>query len=356
MQRYQRQLRLPNFGLGGQQKLLATKVLVVGAGGLGCPVLVSLVSAGLGTVGVLDFDTVQSNNLARQTLFTQADVGALKAVAAEKKLRTLNPDVEIRSHAVHLEAGNAVEICQNYDLIVDGVDDFSTHYILAQTAEELRIPLIWGSALGNDGLVSVFSPHLGTGRFTDLFPDATAASPETCETQGMLGATCQTVAGLLAGQVIALVTGNAAPLLGRILSFDAATFSFREITFTGQAPPPPKSKSEPVDSLSAAELSFALGSPKPPVLVDARSRVEFEAFHLPGAVWFDEAALWRGEFDLPSGHDVVVYCTHDARARFVAGLFRDLGVSATFLRGGILGFYPPANGGRTSSFDSAPKG
>jgi sulfur-carrier protein adenylyltransferase/sulfurtransferase len=227
LKRYQRHLILKDFGMDAQLKLKDGRVLVVGAGGLGCPALLYLAAAGTGTIGIVDSDTVDISNLQRQILYTEGDVGKYKADSAAANLKQLNPLPVYRVHRLHLTAQNAMDIIKDYDVIIDGTDNFPARYLLNDACVLLGKPMIYGSVLQFEGQVSVFNGRLQNGKtsgnYRDLFPEPPA--PETvpnCESAGVLGVVPGIIGSIQAAEAIKLITGTGEPLTDRLLLFDTA--------------------------------------------------------------------------------------------------------------------------------------
>lgn len=218
--RYQRQMQLSGFGKEAQEKLFAAKILMIGAGGLGCPALQYLVGAGVGTLGIVDFDTVSVTNLHRQTLYSTDDVGKLKVEVAAKKLNALNPEIEIIPYATQLTNKNALDIIKNYDLVIDGTDNFSTRYLVNDACVLLNKPLIYGAVMRFEGQVGVFNlekNNLKT-NYRDLFPTPPdAASSPSCNEVGVLGVLPGIIGTWQASEAIKIITGIGSSLTNKIL-------------------------------------------------------------------------------------------------------------------------------------------
>jgi molybdopterin/thiamine biosynthesis adenylyltransferase/rhodanese-related sulfurtransferase len=229
--RYSRSVRLPGFGLDAQSRLLASRVLVVGAGGLGAPVIEYLAASGVGTLGIVDDDVVDLSNLQRQVLFRPDQVGVPKARAAAEWVRSSAPDVRVVVHPVRLTAENAA-LLDDYDLIVDGSDSFDTCYVVSDEAAARGLPVVWGSVNRFDGQLSVFWDDAPDGRsvdYRDLHPTPPAAGwDESCADVGVLGPLCGTVGTAMATEVVKLLTGIGEPLLGRVVTVDALEATWRE--------------------------------------------------------------------------------------------------------------------------------
>ena len=227
--RYSRHLLLPEIGLEGQQRLLDAKILLLGAGGLGSPTALYLAAAGVGTLGLVDDDEVDLSNLQRQVIHTNERIGMPKVDSAEESIKALNPDVEVIKYQTRLDASNIMEIIEGYDVIVDGVDNFPTRYLLNDASVRLQIPVVSASILGFDGQLSVFAPYDGP-CYRCLYP--TPPPPElapSCGANGVLGVLPGTMGLLQATEVIKLVTGAGDPLIGRLLLYDALATTFTDL-------------------------------------------------------------------------------------------------------------------------------
>jgi molybdopterin/thiamine biosynthesis adenylyltransferase/rhodanese-related sulfurtransferase len=356
LSRYSRQLTLPQIGMDGQRRLKASRVLVLGAGGLGSPILTSLVAAGVGTVGVVDSDTVEPSNLQRQTLFGTGDVGRLKAEAAASALLDLNPLVSVLPIAVRVTSANVLALVADYDVIVDGTDNFETRYLAHDAAKLLGKPYVWGSVLRFDGQATVFwaapPASLGTGvTLRDLFAEEPSADAnETCATAGVLGSVCASIGSVMATETIKLLLGFGEPLLGRLLVHDGLDATWREIRFgpaardaapreratAGSSPRPdtPQSKGTPV---TQPDASAALPEPTAErmtptqlkalldarergeqsfVLVDVREPWERDIVHIEGSELIPMSQLLSDEAreKMPQDDRVILYCHHDGRS------------------------------------------
>jgi sulfur-carrier protein adenylyltransferase/sulfurtransferase len=228
-ERYGRHLLLPEVGSEGQTKLLDAKVLLLGAGGLGSPTALYLAAAGVGTLGIVDDDDVDLSNLQRQIIHTTRGVGTPKVDSAEAAINALNPDVEVVKYPVRLDASNIMEIIQGYDVIVDGVDNFPTRYLLNDATVRLGIPVVSASILGFDGQLSVFAPHDGP-CYRCLYPVPPPAElAPSCGANGVLGVLPGTMGLLQATEVVKLVAGIGEPLIGRLLLYEALSATFTEL-------------------------------------------------------------------------------------------------------------------------------
>jgi molybdopterin/thiamine biosynthesis adenylyltransferase/rhodanese-related sulfurtransferase len=228
-ERYSRHLLIPEIGVEGQTKLLESKVLLLGAGGLGSPTALYLAAAGVGTLGVVDDDEVDLSNLQRQVIHTTDRIGVPKVDSAEQSITAINPDVEVVKYKTRLDASNIMEIIEGYDVIVDGVDNFPTRYLLNDATVRLGIPVVSASILGFDGQLSVFKPHDGP-CYRCLYPVPPPAElAPSCGANGVLGVLPGTMGLLQATEVVKLVTGAGEPLVGRLLLYEALGATFTEL-------------------------------------------------------------------------------------------------------------------------------
>src|SRR5882762_7087795 len=227
--RYSRHLIIPDVGVDGQKRLKNAKVLVVGAGGLGSPALLYLAAAGVGTLGIVEFDVVDESNLQRQIIHGQSDVGRPKAESARDSIAEINPFVKVNLHQTHLSSENALDIFRDYDLIVDGTDNFATRYLVNDAAVLLGKPYVWGSIRRFGGQVSVFWEEQGP-QYRDLCPEPPPPGMvPSCAEGGVLGVLCASVGSIMVTEAIKLVTGIGEPLLGRLMVYDALEMSYRTI-------------------------------------------------------------------------------------------------------------------------------
>ncbi len=373
--RYSRQLVLPEFGIEGQRRLRAAKVLVLGAGGLGSPVLLYLAAAGVGTIGIVDFDTVEESNLHRQVIHPTAAVGRPKVDSAVAAVAALNPGVALIPHDLRLTPANAAEIFAGYDLVLDGTDNFPTRYLANDTCVALGIPLVWASVLGFVAQVSVFWPAGGGPQLRDLFPHPPEpGSVPNCAEAGVIGALCGQVGSIMATEAIKLLTGLGTPLLGRVLVIDALAGRWDELPLlpAGIAPGgskartgPPPHDSAPQPAGVAGQAGDGTGEPRggadagpslpPPresgdpsarsaaeslpgdmLLLDVREPVEFAEGHLDGSLNVPLAAVLAGE-PVANDRPILVICRSGARARVAAAALAARGHQVQVLEGGLLG-------------------
>jgi molybdopterin/thiamine biosynthesis adenylyltransferase/rhodanese-related sulfurtransferase len=228
-ERYSRHLLLDEVGLEGQQKLLDAKVLLLGAGGLGSPTALYLAAAGVGTLGIVDNDDVDLSNLQRQVIHSSERIGLPKVDSAEQTIRELNPDVKVNKYPVRLDASNIMEILPGYDIVVDGLDNFPTRYLLNDASVRLKIPVVSAAILGFEGQLSVFKPYDGP-CYRCLFPVPPPAElAPSCGANGVLGVLPGTMGLLQATEVVKLILGEGDPLIGRLLMYDALAAEFSEV-------------------------------------------------------------------------------------------------------------------------------
>ncbi|WP_245861156.1 ThiF family adenylyltransferase [Microbacterium aurantiacum] len=327
--RYARQLALPGIGDAGQRRLAAARVLVIGAGGLGTPVLAALAAAGVGVVGVVDDDAVEVSNLHRQLLHGTADLGRRKTTSARDALHRINPEVEVHEHRVRLTATNADELLTGYDLVVDGSDNFDTRYLVADAAERLGMPCVWGAVLGYEGQVTVFWPPYGPG-YRDLHPD-TPGDAATCATGGVLGMVCHAIGAVMAAEVIKIITGAGRTLLGRLLMFDALDATWRTFALSPDPDRPAAGATEAdaspaVPVVLPSELARELARDPGPVVIDVREPAEV-AGSLSGALRIPLGSLASSPVldALAATTPVVTVCASGVRAARAGALLAERG-------------------------------
>lgn len=340
LERYSRQLLLPALGERGQRRLRNARICVVGAGGLGSPVLLYLAAAGVGTLGIVDDDGVDLTNLQRQVLHGTADVGRRKVVSAAERLNALDPGVRLRTHSERLTAANAVGVLRNYDVVIDGTDNFPTRYVVNDACTELGLPLVWGSVLRFDAQISVFwgRPPDGIGvaaiDLRDLFPSPPEGTP-SCAEAGVLGALCGVVGSGMAIEAIKLVAGVGEPLLGRVLVLDTLTSRWTEVPLRREGAAPAHARTARVQApgpagIDAATLASMLrrGSDGTDLmLLDVREPAERESSTIPGSVALPmaQALSERGQALLRRNVLLVVYCRSGARSAVVASALSEAG-------------------------------
>lgn len=323
---YSRQFSLPELGLAGQQKLKQARVLVIGAGGLGCPVLTYLTAAGVGTLGIIDFDRVEVSNLHRQVLYTLADVGRPKAEVAAERLQAQNPHVAIQVYTHGLDKDNALRIIAHYDFVVDGSDNFPTRYLVNDACVILKKPLVFGSIYKFEGQVSVFN-YEGGPTYRCLYPtQPTEGEVPNCAEIGVLGILPGVVGSLQAMEAIKLITGLGEVLSGSLLVYDALRASFTSYRFAAREEALAINSLQddygttcalPTDDLAEIEfdeLQDLLQDTAPPFLIDVREPAEFDRFNIGGVNW-PLKTLPQHLHELLSYPDVVLCCQSGVRSR-----------------------------------------
>ena len=365
--RYSRHILLGEIGVAGQQKIAAARVLVVGAGGLGSPAALYLAAAGIGTLGIADFDRVASHNLQRQLLHDDASTGESKVTSAARRLRATNPFIRVIEHPAGITVDNAPTIFSAYDIIVDGTDNFSSRYLNNDAAFFARKPLVYGSVFKFEGQVSVFAPVHGGPCYRCLFPEPPAAgSVPGCGEAGVLGALCGVIGSLQALEVLKLVTGLGQPLIGRLLSYDALPQSFHTLNLPRDPHCPLCSEEPRIRSLSAEHYTAACHSPTPPaltpmddqtypleisvteakrlldqspcgvMLIDVREPYETEIAKINGAELIPMRQIPEHAHSLPRGEQLLIMCHHGGRSLKVTEYLRAQGYTAvTNIAGGI---------------------
>lgn len=325
---YMRQLSLPEWGIQGQSALKHAKVLVVGAGGLGCPALLYLAAAGVGTLGVIDADRVTASNLHRQVLYTMADIGRLKATAATEALRRLNPHIQVNTYPEQLDTENALRIMADYDLVVDGSDNFPTRYLVNDACVLLGLPWVFGAIYKFEGQVTVFNLHDGP-TYRCLFPTPPMANEvPNCAEVGVLGVLPGVVGSLQAAEVLKILTRLGEPLSGKLLVYDSLRAAFRTLKVAAR----PESRSQKGlrasyglacatdathtldEELTYAEFCQRMESATPPFLIDVREPHEHEQFNLGGVNW-PLRTLNQHLPELHAQRELLLYCQSGIRSR-----------------------------------------
>lgn len=356
MVRYSRHVVIPDIGVDGQKRLKNARVLVIGAGGLGSPALLYLAAAGVGTIGIVDDDVVETSNLQRQVIHGSADVGRPKAQSARDAIAELNPLVSVRLHEVRLDRGNAVEIFEQYDLILDGTDNFATRYLVNDAAVLARKPYVWGSIYRFEGQASVFWDGAPDGRgvnYRDLYPEAPPPGlVPSCAEGGVLGVLCASIASVMGTEAVKLITGIGEPLLGRLLIYDALAMSYRTIEVRKDSAAPPITELVDYDAfcgtiaesadesaITPEQLRRLLDSDSGIALIDVREPTEWQINRIDGAVLIPTSSI--GSAGVPAGlprdRRPVLYCKTGVRSAQALRAFRDAGFTdAVHLRGGIV--------------------
>ncbi|MBF6355112.1 adenylyltransferase/sulfurtransferase MoeZ [Nocardia higoensis] len=358
--RYSRHLIIPDVGVDGQKRLRNAKVLVIGAGGLGSPALLYLAAAGVGTLGIVEFDEVDASNLQRQVIHGQSDIGRPKAESARDSILEINSDVDVRLHQFRLEPDNAVELFAQYDLILDGTDNFATRYLVNDAAVLAGKPYVWGSIYRFEGQASVFWEDAPDGRginYRDLYPEAPPPGMvPSCAEGGVLGVLCASIGSIMVTEAIKLITGIGEPLLGRLMVYDALDMTYRTIKL--RRDPERRPITELIDyeafcgvvseegqaasagsTITAKELEDLIDSGKEIELIDVREPVEWDIVRIEGATLIPKDRILSGEAlsDLPQNRPIVLYCKTGIRSAEALAVLKSAGFSdATHVQGGIV--------------------
>nr|WP_238988647.1 molybdopterin-synthase adenylyltransferase MoeB [Alcaligenes aquatilis] len=358
--RYSRHLLIPNVGMEGQRRIKNAKVLVIGAGGLGSPTLLYLAAAGVGTLGIIDFDRVDESNLQRQIIHTVDSIGELKVESAKRAIQKLNPHIKVETYTDRLEPDTAVELFSRYDLILDGTDNFATRYLVNDACMLADKPYVWGSIFRFEGQVSVFWENAPGGiglNYRDLYPEP--PPPElapSCAQGGVFGVLCASIASIMSTEAIKLITGIGDPLIGRLIAYDALDMCYRELpirrlpnrtpvtelgdyqTFCGLNPPA-DAMTIPVPVMTVLELKERLDQAQAPVLVDVRDPNEWEIVNIPGAILMPKSPTVAAEILAAFGPnaDLVISCRSGARSKAVCEELIKLNApKVRNLEGGVL--------------------
>jgi adenylyltransferase/sulfurtransferase len=363
--RYSRHLLLDEIGVAGQQKLAAARVLVIGAGGLGSPAALYLAAAGVGTLGIADFDRVEEHNLQRQLLHDTASVGEAKVASAARRLRAMNPFVTIVAHGEGVTAANAVALFSSYDIIVDGTDNFTSRYLDNDAAFLSRRPLVYGSIFKFDGQVSIFDPARGGPCYRCLFPEPPATgSVPGCGEAGVLGALCGVIGSLQALETIKLITGIGDPLRGRLLTYDGLRQQFQTLQLPRDPDCPLCGKAPSIRELTAGregeaacavvpttalrtdeaplELSVAEvkrrrdATPDRTMIIDVREPYELEICRIEDAEHIPMRQIPEHLESLARDKHLLILCHTGVRSRRVTEFLRSHGFNAVSnIAGGI---------------------
>jgi len=358
--RYSRHLIIPDVGMDGQKRLKNAKVLVIGAGGLGSPALLYLAAAGVGTLGIVDFDIVDESNLQRQVIHGQSDIDKPKAVSAKESIEEINPFVNVVLHQVRLEADNVLDIFRDYDLIVDGTDNFATRYLVNDAAVLAGKPYIWGSIYRFEGQASVFWEDAPDGlglNYRDLYPEAPPPGMvPSCAEGGVLGILCASIGSIMGTEAVKLIMGIGETLLGRLMVYDALEMTYRTIKL--RKDPEATKVTELIDyeafcgvvsddakdaaadsTITAPELKAMIDSGKDFQLIDVREPVEWDIVRIPGATLIPKDRILSGDAlsELPHDKPIVLHCKSGARSAEALAAVKKAGFAdATHLQGGVL--------------------
>ena len=363
VRRYSRHLIIPDVAMAGQQRLMNAKVLCVGAGGLGSPALMYLAAAGVGTIGIAEFDTVDESNLQRQIIHGQSDIGKSKAQSAKEKISEINPYVQVITHEVRLDNSNVKEIFSQYDIIVDGTDNFATRYLVNDACVLLKKPYVWGSIYRFDGQASVFWAEYGP-CYRCLYPEPPPPGMvPSCAEGGVLGVLCATIGSIQTTEAIKVITGVGEPMIGSLMIYDALEMSFRKIKVR-KDPNCPLCGDNPTQSdllpdydafcgvlsdaaevavkdstISVTELADKIGANDDFYLVDVREPSEFEIVRIPGSHLIPK----QGFLDvtvlatLPQDKPIILHCKSGVRSAECLAILKGAGFAdATHVAGGVI--------------------
>jgi len=362
LSRYSRHVILPEVGVEGQQKLKAARVLCVGTGGLGSPLAFYLAAAGIGTLGLVDFDVVDASNLQRQIIHSTKDIGRKKLDSAEEKLTALNPDLKVVKHETMLSSANALEILKDYDIVADGTDNFPTRYLVNDACVLLGKPNVYGSIFRFEGQASVFATREGP-CYRCLYPEPPPPGVvPSCAEGGVLGVLPGLVGVIQATEVIKLILGKGTSLAGRLLLVDSLNMRFRELKLRKNPECPvcgahptvtelidyqqfcgilPESKEEKamkngIPQMTVKELKRRMDAGEDPYILDVREPFEFQIAQIGGKlIPQNEVPLRLGE--IPREREIVVQCKSGGRSQRIAEFLKKEGFpSVVNLAGGIL--------------------
>ncbi len=362
VRRYSRHLIIPDVGMSGQKRLKNAKVLCVGAGGLGSPALMYLAAAGVGTLGVIDFDVVDESNLQRQIIHGQSDIGRSKTQSARDTVREINPFTNVIVHEERLSSDNAMSIFEPYDLIVDGTDNFATRYLVNDACVLLGKPYVWGSIYRFDGQASVFWADHGP-CYRCLYPEPPPPGMvPSCAEGGVLGVLCASIGSIQVNEAIKVLTGIGEPLVGRLMIYDALEMTYRSVKVNKDPECPVCGKNPTVTELidyeefcgtvseeaqkaaagstiTATELKEMLDTGDELFLIDVREPNEYEIVSIPGARLIPKGEFLSGAAleSLPQDKRIVLHCKSGARSAECLAVVKNAGFAdAVHVGGGVL--------------------
>ena len=363
VRRYSRHLIIPDLAMAGQQRLMNAKVLCVGAGGLGSPALMYLAAAGVGTIGIVEFDTVDESNLQRQIIHGQSDIGKSKALSAKDKIAEINPFVNVITHELRLDISNVMEIFSQYDIIVDGTDNFATRYLVNDACVLLKKPYVWGSIYGFDGQASVFWAEYGP-CYRCLYPEPPPPGMvPSCAEGGVLGVLCASIGSIQTTEAIKVITGIGEPLIGSLMIYDALEMSYRKIKVR-KDPNCPLCGDNPTQTallpdyeafcgvltdaaevavkdstISVTTLKEKMDSQEKFFLVDVREPSEWDIVKIPGATLIPKQGFIDGSAlaTLPQDRPIILHCKSGVRSAECLAVLKNAGFSdATHVSGGVV--------------------
>jgi molybdopterin/thiamine biosynthesis adenylyltransferase/rhodanese-related sulfurtransferase len=355
LQRYSRHLMMPEVTPDGQRRLKAARVLCIGAGGLGSPAAVYLAAAGIGTIGIVDFDDVDLSNLQRQILHGTKDIGRDKLESARDRLHDINPEIDVQLHKCWFSSENAPQLVSRYDVIVDGSDNFPTRYLSNDVCVLARKPNVYGSVFRFEGQTTVFAPHLGGPCYRCLFPEPPPpGSVPNCAQAGVLGVLPGIIGMLQAIEAIKMIVGVGESLVGRLLHFDALKARFRELNLRRDPECPVCGENptifspidyeqfcgardeEAIPTMSAHELKQKMDAREPFELIDVRETFECEIARIDGARLIPLGEIAERADELPRDRPIVVHCHSGRRSAEAVRLLQQRGFGNIYnLEGGI---------------------
>ena len=356
LQRYSRHLMMPEVTPDGQRRLKAARVLCIGAGGLGSPAAVYLAAAGMGTIGIVDFDDVDLSNLQRQILHGTKDIGRDKLESARDRLHDINPEIDVQLHKCRFSSENAPQLVSGYDVIVDGSDNFPTRYLSNDVCVLARKPNVYGSVFRFEGQTTVFAPHLGGPCYRCLFPEPPPPdSVPNCAQAGVLGVLPGIIGMLQAIEAIKMIVGVGESLVGRLLHFDALKAKFRELNLRRDPECPvcgenptifspidyeqfcgARRDEEAIPRMSAHELKQKMDAREPFELIDVRETYEYEIARIDGARLIPLGEIAERADELPRDRPIVVHCHSGRRSAEAVRLLQQRGFGNIYnLEGGI---------------------
>ena len=363
VRRYSRHLIIPDVAMAGQQRLMNARVLCVGAGGLGSPALMYLAAAGVGTLGIVEFDTVDESNLQRQIIHGQSDIGKSKALSAKEKIAEINPNVNVIVHEIRLDTDNVMDIFAQYDLIVDGTDNFATRYLVNDACVLLKKPYVWGSIYRFDGQASVFWAEYGP-CYRCLYPEPPPPGMvPSCAEGGVLGVLCASIGSIQTTEAIKLITGIGEPLIGQLMIYDALEMTYRKIKVR-KDPKCPLCSEKPSQTnllpdyeafcgvlsdaaevavkdstISVTELKNKIEGKENFLLIDVREPSEFEIVRIPGSVLIPKQGFLDGSAlaGLPQDKPIILHCKSGVRSAECLAILKSAGFAdATHVSGGVV--------------------
>jgi adenylyltransferase/sulfurtransferase len=363
VRRYSRHLIIPDVAMVGQQRLMNAKVLCVGAGGLGSPALMYLAAAGVGTIGIVEFDTVDESNLQRQIIHGQSDIGKSKVQSAKEKILEINPYVNVITHELRLDVDNVMDIFAQYDIIVDGTDNFATRYLVNDACVLLKKPYVWGSIYRFDGQASVFWAEYGP-CYRCLYPEPPPPGMvPSCAEGGVLGVLCATIGSIQTTEAIKVITGVGEPLIGELMIYDALEMEFRKVKIRKDPNCPLCSdkatqkallpdyeafcgvlSSEAQDAVTDSTISVTTLREKIDqgadfYLIDVREPSEFEIVRIPGSHLIPKQGFIDGTAlaGLPQDKPIIVHCKSGVRSAECLAIIKGAGFKdATHVSGGVI--------------------